>query len=111
MLGEIADRRGMEPFGAFILSMTHTPADLLGVYLLAKYGGLFSDLKNCETCRLSVVPLLETIDDLRRGPVLLREMLDVPMVRRSVRAGPWSHGGHGRVFRLQQGWRIPVLQP
>ena len=88
LLGEIADRRGMEPFGAFILSMTHTPADLLGVYLLAKYGGLFSDLKNCETCRLSVVPLLETIDDLRRGPVLLREMLDVPMVRRSVRAGP-----------------------
>ncbi len=87
LIGEVADRRGMEPFGAFILSMTHTPADLLGVYLLAKYGGLFSDLKNCETCRLPVVPLLETIEDLRRGPVLLREMLDIPMVRRSVRAG------------------------
>ena len=88
LLGEVADQRGMEPFGAFILSMTHTSADLLGVYLLAKYGGLFSDLKNCETCRLPVVPLLETIDDLRRGPGLLRELLDVPLVRRSVRAGP-----------------------
>ena len=88
LIGEIADERGMEPFGAFVLSMTHTQDDLLGVYLLAKYGGLFSDLKNCETCRLSVVPLLETIDDLRRGPGLLRGLLEVPLVRRSVRAGP-----------------------
>ena len=87
-LGDLVDQRGMEPFGAFILSMTHTQADVLGVYLLAKYGGLFSDLKNCETCRLPVVPLLETIEDLRRGPGLLRELLDVPLVRRSVRAGP-----------------------
>ena len=87
LLGETVARRGMEPFGAFILSMTHTLSDLLGVYLLAKYGGLFSDLKNCETCRLPVVPLLETIEDLRRGPGLLRELLDVPLVRRSVRAG------------------------
>ena len=88
LLGETAHRRGMEPFGSFILSMTHTDADLLGVYLLAKYGGLFSDLTNCETCRLQVVPLLETIEDLRQGPALLRSLLDVPLVRRSVRAGP-----------------------
>ncbi len=88
LIGEVARRSGMEPFGAFILSMTHTQADLLGVYLLAKYGGLFSDLKNCETCRLPVVPLLETIEDLRRGPGLLRDLLDIPLVRRSVRAGP-----------------------
>lgn len=87
LLGTLADERGMEPLGAFILSMTHTAADLLGVYLLAKYGGLFSDRSNCETCRLPIVPLLETIDDLRSGPALLRELLDVPIVRRSVRAG------------------------
>ena len=87
LLGEVADARGLESVGAFVLSMTHTAADLLGVYLLAKLGGLFSDRENCETCRLPVVPLLETIDDLRRGPALLRELLEVPLVRRSVRAG------------------------
>ena len=86
LLREVADHRGMEPIGSFILSMTHTVADLLGVYLLAKYGGLFTDLENRETCRLPVVPLLETIDDLRRGPVLLRELIENPMIRRSVRA-------------------------
>ena len=88
LLGKTADRRGMDPFGAFILSMTHTVADLLGVYLLAKYGGLFSDLKNCETCRLPVVPLLETIEDLRQGPALVRELIDIPLVRRSIRMNP-----------------------
>jgi len=86
LLGKVLEGRGLEPLGAFILSMTHTEADLLGVYLLAKYGGLFSDRENCETCRLPVVPLLETIDDLRRGPTLLRELLQIPLVRRSVRA-------------------------
>ena len=87
LLRGVADERGLEAVGAFVLSMTHTAADLLGVYLLAKLGGLFADRENCETCRLPVVPLLETIDDLRRGPALLRELLEVPLVRRSVRAG------------------------
>ncbi len=86
LLGNVLETRGLEPLGAFVLSMTHTESDLLGVYLLAKYGGLFSDRENCETCRLPVVPLLETIEDLRRGPMLLRELLKVPVVRRSVRA-------------------------
>jgi phosphoenolpyruvate carboxylase len=35
---------------------------------------------------LPVVPLLETIDDLRRAPAILRELLEVPVVRRSIRA-------------------------
>ena len=86
LLRDEAEQRGLESIGAFILSMTHTVGDLLGVYLLAKYGGLFSDRENCETCQLAVVPLLETIDDLRQGPALMQELLAIPMVRRSVRA-------------------------
>jgi phosphoenolpyruvate carboxylase len=73
-------------FGAFILSMTHRASDVLGVYLLAKEAGLFSDAAGTESCTLPVVPLLETIDDLRRAPEILRELLAVPMVRRSIRA-------------------------
>ena len=73
-------------FGAFILSMTHHATDILGVYLLAKEAGLFSDAAGVESCTLPVVPLLETIDDLRRAPEILRELLAVPMVRRSIRA-------------------------
>ncbi|WP_245004869.1 phosphoenolpyruvate carboxylase [Paraburkholderia sacchari] len=73
-------------FGAFILSMTHHATDVLGVYLLAKQAGLFSDAAGVESCTLPVVPLLETIDDLRRAPEILRELLAVPMVKRSIRA-------------------------
>jgi phosphoenolpyruvate carboxylase len=73
-------------FGAFILSMTHHATDVLGVYLLAKEAGLFSDAAGVESCTLPVVPLLETIDDLRRAPEILRELLAVPMVKRSIRA-------------------------
>ena len=32
-----------EAFGAFVLSMTQSVADVLGAYLLAKTAGLFAD--------------------------------------------------------------------
>ena len=32
------------------------------------------------------MPLFETIDDLQRAPAIMRELLSVPLVRRSVRA-------------------------
>ncbi len=80
-------RRRFDPaaIGSFILSMTRDVSDLLGVYLLAKHAGLFSDDAGVESCTLPVVPLFETIDDLKRAPAVLRELLSVPMVRRSIR--------------------------
>lgn len=75
--------------GHFVLSMTRSAADVLGVYLLAKYAGLFEDPEGMERCSLPVTPLFETIDDLRRAPRIFRELMQVPMVRRTVR----KHGG------------------
>jgi phosphoenolpyruvate carboxylase len=72
--------------GTFILSMTARAADLLGVYLLAKYAGLFADAEGVESCTIRIVPLFETIDDLERAPAILRELLSLPLVRRTVRA-------------------------
>ncbi len=80
MRGEI-DR---EAFGALILSMTRGAADILGVYLLAKEGGLFADGAAVERCTLPIVPLLETIPDLRRAAPILKELLAVPLVQRSL---------------------------
>ncbi len=80
MRGEI-DR---EAFGALILSMTRSAADILGVYLLAKECGLFADTAAVERCTLPIVPLLETIPDLRRAPAMLKELLAVPLVQRSL---------------------------
>jgi phosphoenolpyruvate carboxylase len=76
-----ADR---EAFGALILSMTHSASDVLGVYLMAKEAGLFSDSRSVERCTLPIVPLLETITDLKRAPQILKELLAVPLVQRSL---------------------------
>lgn len=67
--------------GPFILSMTRSADDLLGVYLLARYAGFKG-----EALDLHVVPLFETIEDLRNAPGILKELLQVPVARRSLGA-------------------------
>jgi phosphoenolpyruvate carboxylase len=73
-----------EAFGAFILSMTRSVDDILGAYVLAKEGGLYLDEAGTEICGMPIVPLFETIDDLRAAPGIMREFLRIPVVRRST---------------------------
>ena len=68
--------------GPFILSMTRSTDDLLGVYLLARYAGF-----GAEKAALKVVPLFETIGDLRAAPGILDGLLEVPFARRSLKSG------------------------
>ena len=75
-----------EAFGTFILSMTRSVDDILGAYFLAKLSGLFADAAGTESCTLPIVPLFETIEDLQRAPAIMKELLGIPLVRRSVRA-------------------------
>jgi phosphoenolpyruvate carboxylase len=74
-------RFGPDPLaiGPFILSMTRSCDDLLGVFLLARHAGFGS-----ERLDLRVVPLFETIADLRAAPQILDELLGVPLARRSL---------------------------
>ncbi|MBA8908056.1 phosphoenolpyruvate carboxylase [Aminobacter ciceronei] len=71
--------------GAFILSMTRSSDDLLAVYLLAQYSGLATAMDGSGTIALRVVPLFETIADLRAAPDILDQLFGVSIVRRSVR--------------------------
>ena len=89
MFGLVREMRAeldREAFGSFVLSMTREVSDVLGAYLLAKEGGLFADEAGTESCTLPIVPLFETIEDLHRAPAMMRELLAVPVVRRTVRA-------------------------
>jgi phosphoenolpyruvate carboxylase len=97
LIREMRDSLDREAIGSFVLSMTHDAADVLGVYLLAKEGGLFADAAGVESCTLPIVPLFESIDDLRRAPDIMRDLLQVPVVRRSVRA-------QGGVFEVMIGY-------
>ncbi|MCJ2092655.1 phosphoenolpyruvate carboxylase [Methylobacterium sp. J-072] len=93
LVAEMRESLDREAFGAFILSMTRSVEDVLGAYLLAKEAGVFLDAAGPdirpEICPLAIVPLFETIDDLRAAPAIMRELLTVPVVRRSTR---WQGG-------------------
>lgn len=87
MFGQATETRrrlDRDAFGSFILSMTRSVEDILGAYLLAKEGGAFLDAAGTEICALPIVPLFETIADLRAAPNIMREALSVPLIRRST---------------------------
>jgi phosphoenolpyruvate carboxylase len=77
--------------GTFILSMTQSADDVLGLYLLAKLTGLFADPTAREICRIQIVPLFETIDDLRAASAIMTQLLAIPLVRSSVAANGGTH--------------------
>ena len=82
---ETLDGPDPQSVGTFILSMTKSAADILGLYLLAKYCGLFSGDTSSDSCRLRIVPLFETIDDLRAGPGIMQELFAIGVVHHSLR--------------------------
>ncbi|MEM8873175.1 MAG: phosphoenolpyruvate carboxylase [Planctomycetota bacterium] len=84
ILVEQIDRRGTDGLGALIVSMTQRVSDLLVVYIFAREAGLAKFNDGQLTCPLPVVPLLETVDDLRRGPDILRDFLAHPVTRHSI---------------------------
>jgi phosphoenolpyruvate carboxylase len=65
-----------------VISMARAPSDALAVLLLAREAGLVDE----QTSRLDVVPLFETIAELRDCGHVLSRMLASPAYRRAVRA-------------------------
>jgi phosphoenolpyruvate carboxylase len=89
LVGELRLQLDREAFGSFVLSMTRCVSDILGTYVLAKEAGLFIDAFGVEICSLPIVPLFETIADLRAAPAIMRALLEIPVARRSAR---WQGG-------------------
>lgn len=75
---------GRAGVGALIISMTRGLADLLIVYLLAREAGLLRQTPAGPVCLLPVVPLFETIDDLRNSAGIMRAFLAHPITNRSL---------------------------
>jgi phosphoenolpyruvate carboxylase len=89
LVGEMRSQLDREAVGCFILSMTRSVNDILGAYMLAKEARIYLDGPGVEICQLPIVPLFETIEDLRAAPAIMKELLSIPLVRRSVR---WQGG-------------------
>lgn len=76
---------GANGIGPLIVSMTRSLSDLLSVYLLAREAGLVKNSDEGLFCQLPVVPLFETIEDLKRAPGILDAFLSHPMTQRSLK--------------------------
>jgi phosphoenolpyruvate carboxylase len=86
---------GGEAVQTYIVSMTQGADDLLAVAVLARESGLIelhpgagagAGADRTDRCALDLVPLLETVAELRRAGELLDELLREPSYRRIVRA-------------------------
>ncbi|CAB1120385.1 unnamed protein product [Ectocarpus sp. CCAP 1310/34] len=70
---EVAATLGKEALGAQVISMASSPSDVLAVKLMQKEFGMPWDMR--------VVPLFETLDDLKRSEATLRTLLSLPWYR------------------------------
>ncbi len=73
---------GNRAIGPFIVSMTQGADDILSILLLADLGELHNRRGEVP---LDIAPLLETVDDLRNGPEILRELLNTDLYRKHLR--------------------------
>ena len=81
------ERFGVQAIRHYIISHTETVSDLLEVLLLQKEVGLMRGvLEDPQSlCDLIVVPLFETIEDLRNAAPIMREFYALPGVAQLVR--------------------------
>ncbi len=76
------ERHGPGAAGTLVISFTSRVSDLLATLVVARSVGLVRVLDDgAVESAVDVVPLFETIDDLRRGPAILTELFETPAYR------------------------------
>ncbi|ACK67434.1 Phosphoenolpyruvate carboxylase [Rippkaea orientalis PCC 8801] len=110
MLRYLQQEFGLEICQTYIISMTNYVSDVLEVLLLAKEAGLYDPATSTTTIR--IVPLFETVDDLKRAPEVMEDLFKLPLYRASLAGGydqlqPSETPSQGAVKSLN----LPALQP
>ena len=72
---------GPKAIGPFVISMTQGRDDILSVILLAQWGELHDKRGNVP---LDIAPLLETVDDLQKGPAIIESLLSTELYRKHL---------------------------
>ncbi len=78
------DRYGNAAADTYIISMTRNASDILTVLLLAKNAGLL-DNANHPNRLVKIVPLFETIEDLRHSSTIFEKLLNLPVYRQHIK--------------------------
>ena len=79
------DEFGHASTDTYVISMTRSASDIMLVMLLAKDAGLL-DTNNFPNRRVSIVPLFETIGDLRNCADLYESLLRLPIYKEHLRS-------------------------
>ncbi|MDX1977016.1 MAG: phosphoenolpyruvate carboxylase [Pseudanabaenaceae cyanobacterium bins.68] len=72
----------------YIISMSEQVSDVLEVLLLAKEAGLYDPAKG--TGSLEIIPLFETVEDLKRAPTVMQELFKFSLYRQYL-ASSFDH--------------------
>ena len=92
----------------YIISMTNHVSDVLEVMLLSQEAGLYDPATSSSSIR--IVPLFETVDDLKRAPAVMQELFELRLYRASL-AGGYDHLSLLEEKELEQEPAPPVLDP
>ncbi|XAR65368.1 Phosphoenolpyruvate carboxylase [Bertholletia excelsa] len=94
----VAAELGSESLGAYVISMASNASDVLAVELLQKDARLAVSGKLGRPCpggTLRVVPLFETVKDLRAAGSVIRKLLSIDWYRQHIIK---NHNGHQEVM-------------
>ena len=84
---EAKDTFGERAIEVYLISMATSVSDVLEVLVLAKEVGLYRVYPNGRVkSRIHVAPLLETIEDLKFGPKLIKQLFNIPLYRKHLEA-------------------------
>ena len=79
-----ADNYGTAALGPLIVSMTRKVEDLFTLYLFCREAGLYVKTPRGPACRIPLVPLFETLSDLKNAPAIFDEFLAHPVTRNTL---------------------------
>lgn len=94
---------GLDICHTYIISMTNYVSDVLEVLLLAKEAGLYDPILGVTSIRL--VPLFETVEDLKRAPTVMSELFELPLYRACL------GGGYPNIDKSASNLVLPDLNP
>ena len=93
MFRHLQQEFGLAICQSYIISMTNSASDVLEVLLLAQEAGLYDPATGGNTIR--IVPLFETVDDLKRAPGIMSQLFELPLYRATLA------GGYAELEKLQ----------
>ena len=85
MVRKLHQEFGQDICRSYVISMSDHASDILEVLLLAKEAGLYDPATGIGS--LGIVPLFETVEDLRRSTAVMEELFELPLYLSMLRGG------------------------